>query len=191
ITAEAPAETTAVATPQASASTNLTANLASLIGKNIVDKNPEGPIRDGLTVANANRIADEVLAESITMADLDEFHPVIPADELSIGSNPNYSVEIRAALRVHMETLKEKKQGGSFTDDVATVITAYGLSIQEIRNIVTPTERISDQQTILSILNGQLNALTAIRKYESDPVRGIVALRILEELQQKLEIMRI
>ncbi len=67
-----------IPTASANASVNLTQNLASLIGKSIVDKNPEGPVGDNLTVMGADGMADAAINESLKQFNPAYFSPEIP-----------------------------------------------------------------------------------------------------------------
>ena len=84
ITEEAPTEIPVAQAPQASAGVNLTTSLASLIGKNIVDKNPEGPTGDNLTVMGADGMAEAAVAESMKSFNTAYFFPEITQAELTV-----------------------------------------------------------------------------------------------------------
>ena len=166
---------------------NLTRNLASLIGKSIVDKNPEGPQNGNISVANANKITDETIAQSINTADLSNFYPILSSSELLVGPNTNWTEDIQTVFKTHINTLKQKIPSASFKDNAKTASLIYESSISNLKQIITPTERIAQQQQLLSLLMGEQYALQSIEQYESDPIRGIVALHMLQELELKLQ----
>ena len=184
---DASAETTPVTVAEADTGTNLTGSLVAFIGRTILDRNPDGPQNGSINVRDANTIAEEAMTQSINTTDLAGFYPILSSIELTIGSNAQWTEHVQIALRRHISDLKQKKPSESFKDDARAALSVYENTITNVRHITTPTKRIAEQQQLLSLLTGERYALQSVADYESDPIRGMVALRMLPELELKLQ----
>lgn len=167
-------------------SENFTKNLASVIGKNIIDLNPAGPTDKKLTVEQAQIIAEKTLNESLQKIDLSRFSPLIPLDTITIADNSHYTASLAMILKEHLDALRQKQPTNSPSDDITTVLSLYQNSITKLKQLPTPQNYTSKQQSILSILQGQINALHALQDYENDPVQGLVALQAFIDAEKKL-----
>lgn len=165
---------------------NLTKNLAGLIGKNIIDLNPEGPLNKKLTVEQAQIIAEKAFTESARNIDPTRFEPTIPLENIMIADNDYYRASLAIILREHTESLKIQKSTDFWENDIDAVLPLYQATRIKLTQLPTPHEYIPTQQIIMSIIEGQINALKALHDYENDPVQGLVALQSFKNIQLKL-----
>lgn len=167
-------------------SENLTKNLAGLIGKNIIDLNPEGPRDKKLTVEQAQIIAEKAFTESAQRIDPTRFEPVIPLENIMIADNDYYRADLAIILREHTESLTIQKPTDSWENDIDAVLPLYQATRIKLTQLPTPHEYIPTQQIIMGIIEGQINALKALHDYENDPMQGLMALQSFKNTQQKL-----
>lgn len=144
---------------------NLTQNLASIIGKNIVDLNPQGPLEKKLTVAQAQIIAEKALGESIKKIDLSRFAPRIPLETITIAENSHYLASLAIILNEHMDALRHKQSTHSLQGDIDTALLVYQDSLTQLQQLPTPEKYTRQQQSIMSLIQGQINAFEALRDY--------------------------
>ena len=185
ITAEAPAETTAVATPQASASTNLTANLASLIGKNIVDKNPEGPVGDNLTVMGADGMADAAIAESMKSFNTAYFFPEVTRTELTVDDAQTAVAYRAAAASITGKT--ELEPPPPVDDPVAsqmkTFAKRYEAEVASLRTLPVPSALLTEHMQAIRHALGKQRIFEAVADYENDPIYAMLALKLWDSIK--------
>lgn len=182
-----PVESTRYVNPSTSGrSDNLTKHLASGIGKNIVDLNPEGPLNKKLTVEQAQIIAEKTLNESLQKIDASRFAPLIPLETVTIADNSHYTADLAILLKEHTDALRQKQPTDSSLHDIDTALSVYHHSLAQLQQLPTPEKYASKQQSILSILQGQIHALRALQDYENDPIQGLVALQAFIDAQKKL-----
>lgn len=185
ITAEAPAETTAIVTPQVSASTNLTANLASLIGKNIVDKNPEGPVGDNLTVMGADGMAEAAVTESMKSFNTAYFFPVITEAELAVDETQTAAAYRAAAASITGKTESEPPPPAS--DPVASQMKIfakrYEAEAASLRALAVPPALVTGHMQAISRAVGKQRIFEVVADYENDPIYAMLALKLLETIK--------
>lgn len=165
---------------------NLTSNVASIIGKNIVNLNPQGPLDKKLTVEQARIVAEKALNESLQKIDVSRFAPRIPLDRIIIKDNSHYTADLALILKEHSDALQQKQPTHSPHNDIATVLLVYQNSLTKLTELPTPEKYTVKQQSIISIIQGQINALQALQDYENDPVQGLVALQAFIDAEKKL-----
>ncbi len=186
-TAEAPVETTAIATPQAnvSASTNLTANLASLIGKNIVDKNPEGPVGDNLTVMGADGMAEAAVTESMKSFNTAYFFPEITQAELTVDDAQSTTAYRAAAASITGKT--ESEPPPPIDDPVASQMKIfakrYEAEATSLRALAVPPALITEYTQAIRRALGKQRIFEAVADYENDPIYAMLALKLLETIK--------
>ena len=187
ITAEAPAETTAIATPQAntSGSTNLTANLASLIGKNIVDKNPEGPVGDNLTVMGADGMAEAAIAESMKSFNTAYFFPEITEAELTVDNAQSTTAYRAAAASITGKT--ESEPPPPVDDPVASQMKIfakrYEAEVASLRALAVPPALIAEHTQAIRRAVGKQRIFEVVADYENEPIYAMLALKLWDTIK--------
>lgn len=172
-------------TAEASGSTNLTRSLASLIGKNIVNKNPEGPAGDSLTVMGADALADSAITESLTRFNPAYFSPEISVSEMTVD-NAQTTAEYRAAAEKIIsdtESLPMPAAGTPVAEKMKTLAKRYGDEAAALRALPVPQALATEHLKAIRIAEGRRRILEAVADYENDPIYAMLALKLWDTLQ--------
>lgn len=182
---EKPSSAAAIEAPQANTSTNLTANLASLIGKNIVDRNPEGPLEDNLAVMGVDGMADAAIAESMKSFNTAYFFPEITPVELTIDESQS-----AGAYRVAAASILNKNESEPpppLSDPVAsqmkTFAKRYEAEVTALRALAVPPALLTEHMQIIRRALGKQRIFQVVADYENDPIYAMLALKLLETLK--------
>ena len=184
-----PAEDTPITTPAKAstpdASTNLTQNLASLIGKSIVDKNPEGPAGDNLNVVGADSMADQAVEESMSHFNPSFFSPEIPQSEITIDNSQTSTTYHAAAAKIIMdsESLPPPPAGDPVATKMKTLAKRYEDEYSALRSLPVPQSLATEHIKALRIALGRERILEAVADYENDPIYAMLALKLWDTLK--------
>ncbi len=174
-----------IPTASANASVNLTQNLASLIGKSIVDKNPEGPVGDNLTVMGADGMADAAINESLKQFNPAYFSPEIPQSELRIDDAQTASAYRAEASRII--SMSDSLPPPPISDPVASQMKAlakrYGAEASALYALAVPRALVTEHMTAIQRAVGKERIFEAVADYENDPIYAMLALKLLETLK--------
>ncbi len=185
ITEEAPTEIPVAQAPQASAGVNLTTSLASLIGKNIVDKNPEGPTGDNLTVMGADGMAEAAVAESMKSFNTAYFFPEITQAELTVDDAQTAAVYRAAAASITSKTESEPPPPAS--DPVASQMKVFAKRYEaeaiSLRALAVPPVLLTEHTQAVRRALGKQRIFEAVADYENDPIYAMLALKLLETIK--------
>ena len=164
---------------------NLTRNLAALIGKNIVDKNPEGPVEDNLTVMGADGMADIALAESLKNFNPAYFSPEILRSELTIDTTQSATTYRTETEKIITET--ETQAPPSINDPVASQMAEfarrYKAQAAALYALPVPDGLVPEHMKAIRIALGKQRIFEAIADYENDPLYAMLALKLLDTLK--------
>lgn len=181
---EAPAEKTPTTAALTDTSTNLTANLASLIGKNIVDKNPEGPVGDNLTVMGVDGIADAAAEESMKHFNPAYFSPDVLQSELTIDEAQTTTAYRAAAAKIAMETESQPPPADAATKDrMTTYAKNYAAATKALYALAVPLASVPEHTKAIRIALGKERILKAVADYENDPIYAMLALKLWDTLK--------
>ena len=174
---------TALASTNTSA--NLTRNLASLIGKSIVDKNPEGPTGDNLTVLGADGMANIALAESMKSFNPAYFSPEILQSELLIDNAQSAAAYRTEAERIitEMETQTPPSINAPIASQMAEFAKRYKAQVAALRALAVPPALVPEHMKALRIALGKERIFEAIADYENDPIYAMLALKLWDTLK--------
>ena len=185
ITTEAQPEITPIGTLTANSDTNLTRNLAALIGKNIVDKNPEGPAGDNLTVMGADGMADIAVTESLKNFNPAYFSPEILQSELIIDSTQTAAAYRAEAERIIAETEMQTPPpiGDLIASQMAEFARRYKTQGAALRALPVPSALTTEHMKAIRIALGKQRIFEAVADYENDPIYAMLALKLLDTLK--------
>jgi hypothetical protein len=185
IATETQPEIMPIGTLTANSDTNLTRNLAALIGKNIVDKNPEGPLGDNLTVMGADGMADAAITESMKNFNPAYFSPEILQSELVIDSAQSAATYRTEAEKIIMET--ETQTPPPTSDPVASQMAEfakrYKAQVTALRALPVPSSLVTEHMKAIRIALGKQRIFEAVADYENDPIYAMLALKLLDTLK--------
>ncbi len=179
---ETPAETAAM---QAETGANLTQSLASLIGKNIVDRNPEGPAGENLTVMGADGMADAALAESMKRFNPAHFSPEISQGEIVIDEAQTAAAYRAAAAKIaaDAESAYMPAAGDPVAVKMAAYAKRYGTEATGLRDLPAPPSLITEHLRAIRIATGRERILEAVADYDNDPIYAMLALKLWDTLK--------
>jgi len=165
-------------------SANITQSLASLIGKNIVDKNPEGPTGENLTVMGADGMADMATKELLKQFNPAYFLPEISTDEIIIDNTENsatYRTLAEAIIAKAESTLPQDKT--SVTEKMKFFAKNYERAVTELRALAVPQEIATEHIKTIRITEGRRRIFEAVADYENDPIYAMLALTLWNTLK--------
>lgn len=184
-----PAET-ATPAPDAPATTpsdtsNLTQTLAALIGKSIVDKNPEGPAGESLSVTGADAMVDEALAESLKRFNPAYFSPALAPSEITVDKSQDPAIYRVAVAQIMQDAESQPMPPAS--DPVASQMKAlaarYANEAGELYALAVPPTLINDHIKLLRTALGKQRILETVADYEADPIYAMLALKLWNTIQ--------
>lgn len=172
-------------TPTNDTNNNLTQTLATLIGKSIVDKNPEGPTNESLSVTGADAMADTALAESLKRFNPAYFSPEIAQSEITISTTQDPATYRAATAQILQDT--ESQPLPPVSDPVASQMKAlaarYAAEAGELRALAVPPALVEDHIKSLRVALGKQRILETVADYENDPIYAMLALKLWNTLQ--------
>ena len=172
-------------TPPSDTENNLTQTLAALIGKNIVDKNPEGPTGESLSVTGADAMANEALTESLKRFNPAYFSPEISQSEIIIDKNQNPATYRATVAQIAKDT--ESQPLPPTTDPIAnqmkTLASRYAAEARELRTLTVPPTLVTDHIKTLRVALGKERILETVADYDNDPIYAMLALKLWNTIQ--------
>ena len=167
----------------ATARPNLTNTIASMIGKSIALKNPEGPKEGTLTVEETEEIANEALTASLDTSIISRLTPPDSEIPLLIDDAADELSYRAAADRAIGET------AGSFVPDAASPIAAqmaafsatYGAMAKELAAIPVPARLADLHRGLIRSATIKQRAFAAVADYDADPVYALLAIKTIKE----------
>ncbi len=164
---------------------NLTQNLASLIGKSIVDKNPEGPAGDNLTVMGADGMADAAVEESMKHFNPAYFSPDVLRGELAVDDTQTAAAYRAAAAKIiaDNESLPPPVAGTPVAEKMKTLAKRYGDEADALRALAVPPALVAEHMNAIRIAEGRRRILEAVADYENDPIYAMLALKLWDTLK--------
>lgn len=164
---------------------NLTQSLASLIGKSIIDKNPEGPAGDNLTVMGADGMADAAVEESMRHFNPAYFSPDVLRSELTIDDTQTAAVYRAAVAKIitEAESLPLPAAGTPVAEKMKTLSKRYKDEATALRALAVPSALITEHMQVIRIAEGRGRILEAVADYENDPIYAMLALKLWDTLK--------
>jgi len=159
---------------------NLTKNLASFVGKTILDLNPEGPREESLTVHDIQAIAAKALDESKKNFDASYFSPTIPADEVTVNATQTPELYRAAAQEIitDIETTFQPDTAISLAEQFSALAARYRTAVLHLKALPAPPDLVSEaQKNIASALRKQ-RILETAASYDQDPIHAFLALQL-------------
>lgn len=177
--------TGAIQAPEASAGVNLTTNLASLIGKKIVDKNPEGPVGENLAVMGVDGMVDAGIAESMRSFNTAHFFPEITQAEIIVDDTRTSEAYRAAAASITSKT--ESEPPPPISDSVASqmrlLAKRYEVEVSALRALAVPQTLVREHMKLMSRALGKQRIFEVVADYENDPIYAMLALKLLETIK--------
>lgn len=181
---EASVETAPAATPQKTTNGNLTESVASLIGKSIVDKNPEGPVGDNLTLMGADGMADAAVAESLKHFNPAYFAPEIPRSDITVDDAQTASTYRAAAAKIAMEAESyAPPANASIKEQMTAYAKNYAVAASALYALPVPSALATEHMQTIRIAVGKQRVLEAAADYENDPIYAMLALKLWDTLK--------
>ncbi len=176
-------ESTAMKTPDAEPG-NLTKSLASMIGKSIVEKNPEGPKNDTFTVEGTESMVDRMLTASSTTLDLTRFSPA--PSEISFTTDASategaYRSAV-AAIRAN-QAIPIATASMSVEDAMNALAHDYEAAANKLRAVSAPPTLAGEHRSLIISLLTKKRMLEAAAHYNADPAYAILVLNALETME--------
>lgn len=162
---------------------NLTDTIASMIGRSIALKNPEGRKDGVLTVEETEEIANEALTASLDTSILSRLTPA--DDEITVLVDPSANeLSYRAAAD---DALGEA--AAAFTPDpnlpIARQMTAfsefYGTMARKLAAIPVPARLQNLHRDAIRSATIKQRAFAAVAEYDTDPVYALLAIKTIKE----------
>jgi hypothetical protein len=150
-----------------------------------VDKNPEGPTSETLSVTGADAMADEALTESLKHFDPAYFSPTVSQSEITIDKSQDPATYRAAVAQITQDT--EGQPLPPTTDPVASQMKAlaarYATEAGELRVLAVPPALVTDHTNALRIALGKQRILETVADYENDPIYAMLALKLWNTIQ--------
>lgn len=162
---------------------NLTDTIASLIGKSIALKNPEGPKEGVLTVEETEEIANEALTASLDTSIISRLTPSdseIPViidgatDELSYRARVDLAIGETAGVFVPDTTLPIRAQMTALSE-------TYGAMARKLAIIPAPARLADLHRGMIRSATVKQRAFAAVAEYDTDPVYALLAIKTIKE----------
>ena len=181
---ETAVEAVPTVTPQKITNGNLTESVASLIGKNIVDKNPEGPVGDNLTLMGADGMADAAITESLKHFNPAYFTPEILRGDITVDDAQTVTAYRAAVAKITTETESQTLPAdASVKDQMTTYAKNYAVAASGLYALPTPSALVAEHMQAIRIALGKRRILEAAADYENDPIYAMLALKLWDTLK--------
>ncbi len=177
----APEETRYI-NPATSENANVTKDLASIVSKDIINRNPEGPQAQKLSVPDAALIAQKALEESTKNFDPSYFNLVVRREEIIINNTQDADT-YRAATRQIIADIENNfypKSDAPLKDRLNELAKLYENAARDLRALSVPETLAPEHQKIISMVIGKERILETAADYENDPIRAMLALKLWE-----------
>lgn len=169
---------------QANAAANLTESIASLIGKSIVDKNPEGPVGDNLAVMGADGMADAAVAESLKHFNPGYFTPEILRSDITVDDTQTIAAYRTAVAKIIMEAESQAPSANASVKEQMTVYAKnYAKAASALYALPVPSALIAEHTQAIRIAVGKRRILDAVADYENDPIYAMLVLKLWDTLK--------
>lgn len=173
---------------------NITQNVAAAIGKDLLERNPEGPatVEDTqwINVLDPEKFSENLIAEGLKQFDPQEFQPAVPRSSLKITSSAD-----AASQQLYLKTFHDilRYRFGTTAVDLGApeltglnnLIGAYDRALTDFYNLPVPENLASVHQKEISLLTGQKKIFEHLIAYRTDPVQALLALQTLQQLNQQ------
>lgn len=171
--------------PQADEARNATKDIASLIGKQIVDLNPEGTRDNTLLVKNAELIAQEAFEQSMRNFDPSYFTPDIQQKDIIISKTQDPETYRAAARQIIADIEKDiyPKPNDPLKDRLNTLAERYTRAGQELYALTAPEILAAKHQKTIQAVISKARILEKAADYENDPVHAILAIKLWDTIR--------
>ncbi len=164
---------------------NLTKNLATIIGKGILDRNPDGPKDGMITVGGIDTITDQLLAELSHNPNPSRFIPPANTIAIIIDNSAKESEYLLATSRV----LTEAANGPSpdptapIAEQMAYIANEYRKFADTLMTIPTPPTHAAEHREKISLILGKEKMFEAAANYDKDPLYALIALENINQMK--------
>ena len=158
---------------------NLTTSLASFIGKSIVERNPQGPRAETLTVEDTERIANQLAHASAGKFYRAFFSPAIDADKIIISETTTAEAYQKAIERVMDEAaaIPLPHADAPLTERMIAIARRYARIAEQFPAIPVPPSYATKHQETIQIALKRQRILETVAQYAADPVYALMGLK--------------
>ncbi|TSC89801.1 MAG: hypothetical protein G01um10143_291 [Parcubacteria group bacterium Gr01-1014_3] len=169
--------------------------LSQKITEEIIKLNPEGPsVIGGQQQINAlepDKLAQKVLEAELGNINYPDLSPSIEAAALKIIKTSdktvwgNYLKNFRSILTGNFSTLGIDFQKPN-TEDFQKLVLAYEKTLDQFYSLNVPEVLSGIHQEEIKLLTIQKNIFTSLANYEDDPLKALVAGKMMPDIQNQL-----
>ncbi len=161
---------------------NATKDIAALIGKQIVDLNPEGTRSNTLRVKNAEAIAQEAFEKSMKDFDPSYFTPDIRREDIIVSKTQDPSTYRAAARQIIADITSAFYPNGDdpLKDRLQALAERHKKAATELYALVVPEALIAEHEKTIQVVIHRQKILEKAADYENDPVHAMLALNLWE-----------
>jgi hypothetical protein len=169
---------------------NLTDVVATQLAKEIVEKNPAGPLsaaEGGVVIPKPEEIIDNALREQLRDFDPAELRPLILEKELHIIDNPT-KADREKYVTAYIQLLVQRLFNQYITsasprpEEFLALSGAYKETMADLAAEQVPRDALDIHIQTLELLGLQANAFELIANYKKDPLKAVLAARMQQAI---------
>jgi hypothetical protein len=169
---------------------NLTDVVATQLAKEIVSKNPTGPLvegQEGVLIPKPEEIVDNALREQLRTFDPAELRPLILEEDVRVIENPT-AADRETYVTNYVQLLVKRLYNQYITsstpkpEEFLALAGAYKATMADLAAEPAPQDALAIHIETLELLGLQANAFELIANYQEDPLKAILAARIQQSI---------
>jgi|GEM_PF-2317699 len=174
---------------------NSTEKIAQDIARELIARNPNGPVTDGeqkfISALNPEEMVEKIFEDQIGKIDLSEFAPRVEVARLQITAGnqkslaENYLKNFQAIL-LHNFSKLDAKFDNPTTSDFFKIASALDKSVNEFYSLLAPEELSNIHREQIRLMLVQKIIYKSLANYENDPLKALIAGQMMPEVNRQL-----